>query len=489
VTRSLLDALEEAPFFAGIAAQHLAALATDAEWVTYGPGERIFGEGEPATRFLLLEDGVVDLSFCAGRGDMQPAQLQTVRHRGQPLGWSALVEPYAYRATATARQPTRLLAIHRDVLERHAVAHPDFAAAFTRALLDLVGDRLRATRFRLVARRYDDDVAAIRALLAESAPGLPVTSPLHKIPHYLEHRLTLSDAFGCLDLLQDSANPVERELAALIGDELDHVHQELAIYQLLQEIYDEVAAAAPEATPEQVRTRSVLGFRRLFALVRHEVLDADLLPDRPGHVFVMNHLVNHPDNMLPNDFVLTLDTHFVSSMVLYEKYREAPIRVIRKSRPDEYGHQLFYDRLGYVYTYSGYVDPEPGRHAVPPEVRRRFFLDAAGLYLTLGRNVVICPEGTSATTEQSPLRFRPGAFDLAVHVRPEPLVVPIAVAGFDRRLTRTTVVAQVHPPFRVSQQLPDPDDRQALLAWLNNTLQPQFRAWVRQAAARTGEPA
>ena len=117
-----------------------------------------------------------------------------------------------------------------------------------------VGDRLRATRFRLIARRYDDDVAAIRALLAESASRLPVSSPLHKIPHYLEHRLTLADAFHCLDLLRDSANPVEHELAGLIGDALDKVRQELAIYQLLQQIYDEVAQAAPDATAEEVRT-------------------------------------------------------------------------------------------------------------------------------------------------------------------------------------------------------------------------------------------
>jgi hypothetical protein len=379
------------------------------------------------------------------------------------------------------------LAISREALEGRALAHPDFAAALLTALLGLVGDRLTATRFRLIARRYDDDVAAIRSLLAGSAPGLPMTSPLHRIPHYLESRLTLPDAFHCLDLLQDSPNQVERKLAALIGDELDHVRQELAIYQLLQEIYDEVAGAAPEATPEEVRTRSVQGFRRLFALVRHRVIGADLLPDRPGHVFVMNHLVNHPDNLLPNDFVLTLDTHFVSSMVLYEKYAEAPIRVIRKSRPDEYGHQLFYDRLGYIYTESAYVDPEPGRHAVPPEVRRRFFLDAAGLYLSLGKNVVICPEGTSSTTEESPLRFRPGAFDLAAYVRPEPLVVPIAVAGFDRSLTRTTVVAVVHQPFRISEQAGDPHNRQALLHWLNDTFQPQFRRWVREAAAHTDQ--
>jgi hypothetical protein len=46
----------------------------------------------------------------------------------------------------------------------------------------------------------------------------------------------------------------------------------------------------------------------------------------------MNHLDNHPDNLLPNNFPLTLDTHFVASMILFERYGAAPIRVIRKSR-------------------------------------------------------------------------------------------------------------------------------------------------------------
>jgi hypothetical protein len=53
----------------------------------------------------------------------------------------------------------------------------------------------------------------------------------------------------------------------------------------------------------------------------------------------MNHLANHPDNTLPNDFQLTLDTHFLSCMLLRKKYGEPPIRVVRKSKPDEHGHQ------------------------------------------------------------------------------------------------------------------------------------------------------
>jgi hypothetical protein len=89
-------------------------------------------------------------------------------------------------------------------------------------------------------------------------------------------------------------------------------------------------------------------------------------------------------------------------------------------------------------------------------------------------------------TEKSPLRFRPGAFRLAAHVRPEPLLVPIAVANFDKKLTRTVTAAVVHEPFRLSDVLADPSDERSLLAFINHQLCPRFRGWVRVAAALAG---
>ena len=103
--------------------------------------------------------------------------------------------------------------------------------------------------------------------------------------------------------------------------------------------------------------------------------------------------------------------------------------------------------------------------------------------------MVICPEGACTTTEASPLRFRPGAFQLAGHVRPEPLLVPIAVANFDKKLTRTTTAAVVHRPFRLSEFVADPADQGALLEFVNHQLGPRFRAWVREAAELAGPPA
>jgi hypothetical protein len=407
--------------------------------------------------------------------------LHTVTHSGYPLGWSAMVEPYAYRATATAREHTRLLALERDLLQQYARDNPQFGVALMRAIIGLVGDRVRAIRLRLVARRYDDDLRAIRQLLIDSNDVLPLSSPLHKIAHYLENRLTLDDAFHTLDVLRLRGDPAEQRVAELCADILSNVRRELELYRHLQAIYSVVADAPPDMDQETIRRRSLLEFRRLFAGTRHRIVGGHRLPERSGQIFIMNHLKNHPDNLLPNNFILTLDTHFVASMFLLERYGEAPIRVVRKSQPDEYGHQKFYDRLGYIYTYSGYVDADPADIVTTSEDRRRYFFEAAAAYLRQGRNILICPEGTSTSTEESPRLFRPGAFELATYVRPEPLIVPIAVANFDKKLTRTTTAAVVHSPFLLSAHVADPTDHQALLKFINDELTPRFRVWVREA--------
>jgi hypothetical protein len=143
-----------------------------------------------------------------------------------------------------------------------------------------------------VARRYDDVVVAIRDLLEQNGTQLIVTSPLHKLPYYLQHRLTLADAFHTLDLLRLHGDQAKRSLAALCADVLERVHQELRLYQQLQAIYQVVAGAPSTTGPEEVRRRSMLEFRRLFAGTRHRIVGFERLPERPGHIVIMNHLDN-----------------------------------------------------------------------------------------------------------------------------------------------------------------------------------------------------
>jgi CRP-like cAMP-binding protein len=142
-----LELLAGSPFFEGFDPQDLAELASHARMIAFQSTERVFAEGDPATAFFLLVSGAVELSFDT-QADKEGPNLvvQTVTHVGHPIGWLAMVEPYAYRATATAREPTRLLAVDRDVLEHQAKAHPSFGVALMRAIVGVVGDRLLRRR-------------------------------------------------------------------------------------------------------------------------------------------------------------------------------------------------------------------------------------------------------------------------------------------------------------------------------------------------------
>ena len=96
---------------------------------------------------------------------------------------------------------------------------------------------------------------------------------------------------------------------------------------------------------------------------------------------------------------------------------------------------------------------------------------------------MICPEGASTSTERSPLPFKAGAFRLAAFVDPEPLIVPVVVAYFDRKITRTTVIACVHKPFFLSNYVAKPVQDEALFAFIAE-FREKMRAFVRDAAAR-----
>lgn len=355
-----------------------------------------------------------------------------------------------------------------------------------RRVLHAIGSRVRFTRVRMVAQRYGTQTQAMRTLLDQAAETLPVSSPLHKIPYLLENRLTLSDAFHALQMTRAHGDPSERNLAELSLELLQGVHRELEFYQGLQNAYEAVANAPADLPPEEVRKRSMQAFIALFEHLSWKTAGTELLPQEPGNIVIMNHLENHMDTMLPNEFRLTLDSHFVSSMILYKQYGEAPVRVVRKPELGWFGYQQYFDRLDYLYVYPGDVDEEDQDQAQTRETRNKQFIGQAAQHLAAGRNLLIAPEGRCNSTEASPGTFRPGAFRLAASVDPEPLIVPIAVANFDKRLTETTTAAIVFPPFRLSQRLSDPGDKQALLNFANQ-LQQEYQDYVRQAIALAGD--
>lgn len=478
--------LQNTQFFGDMDPRLLSWLSDQAHVMRVATGEVLFKKGRVASHLYVLVEGRV--RFTAEPNDAaHPGALRTLTGVGEPFGWSALVDPRRYRETCIPLEPTLLLAIPSPPLEQLCEEEPQFGIALFRRVIQLIGSRLRATRVGRVVLRYAEETLAVRALLDQSVESLHVSSALHKIPYLLENRLTLSDAFSVLELTKAEGDPLERHLANQSLEILAGVHRELDFYRRLQAVYETVANAPADLTAEDVRKWSMEVCMRLFGQTSYRIQGEENLPAQAGNLIVMNHLENHPYTLLPNQFRLTLDSHFVSSMILYAHYDEAPIRVVRKPLLGWYGFQQYFDRLDYIYVYGGEVDEEDRDRQISHEARIQNFVERATGHLQAGRNLVIAPEGECRYTEESPGPFRLGAFRLAAAAQPEPLIVPIAVANFDKQITQTTTAAVILPPFRLSDELSDPSDPEALKEFVNR-FQQRFRGFVQQAVALTGCP-
>ena len=80
-------------------------------------------------------------------------------------------------------------------------------------------------------------------------------------------------------------------------------------------------------------------------------------------IFIYNHLDNHPYYTVDDDFQITLDSHFISSLILNKYYQDPGIRVSRYSLEGEKNHHAYYNRLGFIRVYAKdftptHLDPE-----------------------------------------------------------------------------------------------------------------------------------
>ena len=483
------ELLRRSPFFEVFEEAQLRVFAEAVESRYFCRGEPIVEQGSRDAGLWVLATGRVALNYRPA-GMKEAFALRTLSNPGSVVAVAGVA---SVEATQTSVRATRDCTVYRIDPPRLAAAldgDPALRLALVRRVLWLAASHLRAARAVFISRHFAQERLAVRNLLEQSCTQLSVNSAIHRLPHLLDSHLTLGDAFGLLDRMTGSADALERSLAQLCDDMLGEVKREHEFFEALRQVYHAVATAPPEMPARDVRKLCARGFREAFRRMRYVIEGEHRLPDEPGQIFIFNHLKNHVYNTLPNNFQLTLDSHFVSAMILDRRYGDSGIRVVRHSRGTEYGHQDYYNRLGHIAVYTHESDQieetEEQRRA-----RRDQFFETAGSYLRAGTNLILSPEGTSYWTEESPGPFKPGAFRLAASMQPEPWIVPIAVANFDRRIHSSVCTAIIKPPFKMSDVLQDVEDRGQLRRFLFSVRE-IFASYVeearRLARARAAEP-
>jgi CRP-like cAMP-binding protein len=106
----------------------------------------IFSEGSEARRFYLLEEGQVSVESQLLKGIRFPISAV---FPGQAFGWSALVAPHQYTATAMALAKTRVVAIDKDAILGMMRANPALGLTIMEKVASIIASRLRNLELEL----------------------------------------------------------------------------------------------------------------------------------------------------------------------------------------------------------------------------------------------------------------------------------------------------------------------------------------------------
>jgi CRP-like cAMP-binding protein len=129
--------LKQSELFSGLKREFVKSIVDLTEKETFGKGDRIFTEGDPARGFYVLLKGRVKLTI----GD-DGRLVHTVGRGGEVFGWSSLVGRETYSASAICATATKLLRIEGDEFQRLLEDDPASGFVLMRGLAATIGGRL-----------------------------------------------------------------------------------------------------------------------------------------------------------------------------------------------------------------------------------------------------------------------------------------------------------------------------------------------------------
>lgn len=117
-----------------------------AEEKKFPAGRVIFQEGDQSSYLYLIVAGEVALE---NGSDAQSLRVQTL-HAGEAMGWSAITNDSTTHFQARALTPVETIAFPGSRIRAACDRDPEMGYVLMKRLLDLVTERLDATRLQLV---------------------------------------------------------------------------------------------------------------------------------------------------------------------------------------------------------------------------------------------------------------------------------------------------------------------------------------------------
>jgi CRP-like cAMP-binding protein len=145
--KDLVAALRSHPFDKNFTSDQVERLASLAREVSFDRDQVIFREGGESHDFHLIIGGRVALEIEVP--NHPNVRVQTLSG-GDELGWSAVLMGQGKYFQARALEPVKALAFDGEALLAACKADPAFGFAFIYRVLELVSERLQATRLQVL---------------------------------------------------------------------------------------------------------------------------------------------------------------------------------------------------------------------------------------------------------------------------------------------------------------------------------------------------
>jgi CRP-like cAMP-binding protein len=142
-----VDHLRNAELFIDVSVEDLKEAAESCREESYSQGSTIFSEGEEARDVFILREGPVTLRIHSP--DRPDLMVSAAREIGEIFGWSALVEPRRFTATAVCLEDSRVIVVDGASLRDWLQDNPTRGFRVMRNLAGVVSARLRDTRLQL----------------------------------------------------------------------------------------------------------------------------------------------------------------------------------------------------------------------------------------------------------------------------------------------------------------------------------------------------
>lgn len=137
--------LSEFPLFNDLPEELLDKLATFCEEKTYAQGEVVFREGEKADKLhFLLEGNIVLKVKLTSRPES--VTVSAVKQKHESFGWSGIVPPYIYTASAVCEDECKVMMLPGDKFMDLLKENPDAGFIVMQRLTELISSRLRTSR-------------------------------------------------------------------------------------------------------------------------------------------------------------------------------------------------------------------------------------------------------------------------------------------------------------------------------------------------------